>query len=448
MKHETNQMRKKAYWASHAGQTGRRPARPAAEPHPARVLREDQCPLYRKCGGCQMQNLPYDDQLRWKQAQEVRLLGKFGRVASIMPMARPLHYRNKVQAAFGTARNGRIISGVYQSGTHRIVPVDHCLIEDEQADRIIVTIRQLLRSFRIAPYDEDAETGLLRHVLVRRAFRTGEIMVVLVTARPAFPSRANFVETLVQRHPEITTVVQNINPGHTSMVLGEREEVLYGPGRIEDELCGCRFRISSRSFYQVNPVQTEVLYQKAMEFAALTGSETVIDAYCGTGTIALIAARQAKQVIGVELNGDAVRDAIANAKLNGQTHARFYTGDAGEFMQRMAAAGEHADVVFMDPPRAGSDRRFLSSLLTLAPDRVVYISCNPETLARDLWFLTQHGYRVRRIQPVDMFPHTHHIETVCFLSKLQSKEHIEIEAKTDKLDLTLAERKTGRPAHG
>lgn len=333
-------------------------------------------------------------------------------------MAHPYHYRNKVQAAFGRSRQGQIISGVYQSASHRIVPVSDCMIEDETADRIIVTIRGLLRSFKIQPYDEDTGRGTLRHVLVKRGFRSGQVMVVLVTGRSMFPGKRNFVKALLERHPEITTIVHNVNGGQTSLVLGAHSEVLYGPGHIEEQLGEFTFRISPRAFYQINPVQTEVLYSKALEFAGLTGTETVIDAYCGTGTIGIFASRSAKEVIGVESNRDAVRDAIQNAKRNAADNVRFYTADAGEFLQGMAQSGAHADVVILDPPRAGSDKRFLSSLCQLSPQRVVYVSCNPETLARDLDDLTAHDYRVTKIQPVDMFPHTEHVETVVQLSRI------------------------------
>ena len=387
-------------------------------PQPREGRNPDPCPYYRKCGGCQLQNMPYPRQLRWKQAQVERLLGKYGRVAPIIGMERPFHYRNKVQAAFAYDRKRRkVISGVYQSSTHRIVPLDSCMIEDETADAIIVTVRKLMEGFRLTAYDELTESGFLRHVLVKRGFASGQVMVVLVTATPVFPAKNRFVEALRKAHPEITTVLQSVNARYTSLVLGETEKVLYGPGYIEDTLCGCVFRISAKSFYQINPVQTEVLYGKAMEFAGLSGRETVIDAYCGIGTIGLIASRQAGGVVGVEFNRDAVRDAIANAKRNGITNARFHCADAGEFMADMARRGERADVVFRDPPRAGSDERFLKSLLSLAPGRVVYISCNPETQARDLALLTGGGYRVRKIQPVDMFPHTSHVETVVEMTR-------------------------------
>ena len=377
------------------------------------------CPVYKKCGGCQLQNLSYPEQLRFKQAKVIRLLKGFGKVQPIIGMDKPYHYRNKVQAAFFTNRQGRIISGVYQSGTHHIVGVDSCQIEDELSDKIIVAVRKLLPSFRLTTYNEDTGKGFLRHVLVKRGFATNEVMLVLVTGTAVFPSRNNFVKEITKQFPQIKTVVQNVNPYRTNLVLGDKQTVLYGKGTIEDVLCGCRFRISPKSFYQINPVQTEILYNKAMEFADMSGSETVLDAYCGIGTIGIVAAKRgAGQVIGVELNGDAVRDARSNAKANALDNIRFFKGDAGEFMQAVAEEGEHLDVVMMDPPRAGSSKAFLDALITLAPKKVVYISCNPETLARDLHYLQQHSdYRVRKIQPVDMFPHTAHIECVVKLTK-------------------------------
>ena len=373
------------------------------------------CKIDKKCGGCQFQKMPYKEQLKRKQKQEEQLLGGFCKVSPIIGMEHPYFYRNKVHAVFDRDRKGNIISGIYEEGTHRVVPVENCLIEDEKSQEIIRTIRGMLKSFKIRTYDEDTGYGLLRHVLIRRGFSTGEIMVVLVTGSPIFPSKNNFVKALRKAHPEITTVVLNVNDRQTSMVLGDREKPIFGPGFIKDRLCGCMFRISPKSFYQVNPVQTEILYQTAIDYAGLTGKETVIDAYCGIGTIGLIAAKKASKVIGVELNKDAVKDARINAKENKITNAAFYQGDAGRFMVEMAAKGEKADVVFMDPPRAGSDERFLSSVVKLSPKKVIYISCNPETLARDLKYLTKHHYKVEKIQPVDMFPFCDHCETVCEL---------------------------------
>ena len=374
------------------------------------------CPVAHRCGGCQYLDMPYAEQLQMKQSQMQKLLGNYCKVHGIKGMDDPFHYRNKVHAVFGY-RKGEAISGVYEEKTHNIVPVETCMIEDQKADEIIVTIRSMLRSFKIRVFDEDTGYGLLRHVLIRRGFTTGEILVVLVTASPVFPSKNNFVKALREKHPEITTIVQNINGRSTSMVLGDKEHVLYGKGYIEDELCGLRFRISSRSFYQINSVQTEKLYGKAMELAELTGKETVLDAYCGIGTIGLIASKHAGKVIGVELNQDAVRDAVQNAKKNGITNAQFFCNDAGRFMSHMAARGESADVVFMAPPRSGSTEEFIDAVALMQPKRVVYISCGPDTLARDLKVFAKHGYRAKEAWPVDLFGWTGHVETVCLLSR-------------------------------
>lgn len=381
------------------------------------VPKEQRCPHYKKCGGCQLQNMPYERQLSFKQVKVIKLLGRYHHVCEIIGMNDPYHYRNKVQAAFGEKR-GEIISGVYQSSTHNIVPVDSCMIEDQKADEIIVTVRKLLKSFKLRAFNDVAMKGFLRHVLIKRGFSSGEIMVVLVTAVPDFPKESQFINALLSRHPEITTIVQNINNKRTSLVLGEKSRVLYGDGYIEEDLCGFRFRISPKAFYQINPTQTEKLYGKALEFAELSGDEILLDAYCGTGTIGIIASKHVKQVIGVELNSDAVKDANTNAQLNGVENIKFYCADAGKFMVEAANCGEKYDVVIMDPPRAGASIDFLRSLVTLAPQKIVYISCNPETQARDLSFLTRKGYKVRRIQPVDMFPHTEHVETVALLTKM------------------------------
>ena len=375
------------------------------------------CPLFHKCGGCQLQNMTYEEQLRYKQGKINALLGRFCRLQPIIGMEHPYHYRNKVQAAFALTRQREVISGVYQSGSHRIVKVDSCQIEDEIADRIVVDIRRMLPDFQILPYQEDSRKGLLRHVLIRRGFQSGQVMVVLITSNPVFPMKKKFVSALLQKHPEISTVVLNINPYKTSLLLGEREEVLYGNGYIEDTLCGSVFRISPKSFYQINPTQTERLYSIAIESAKLTGKETVLDAYCGIGTIGIIAAKTAGEVMGVELNGDAVKDARVNAKRNGLKNIGFIKADAGKYMVDLANEGHAVDVVFMDPPRAGSDEPFLQSVIALSPKKVVYISCNPETQARDLKSLIKGGYHVTKIQPVDMFPHTKHIECVCVLER-------------------------------
>ena len=375
------------------------------------------CKVAKKCGGCQYQGVPYEKQLSEKQKAVRQLMQPFCKTAEITGMQDPYHYRNKVHAVFARKKDGTIISGVYEEGTHRVVPVEACQIEDEKADAIINDIRELLKSFKIKTYNEDTGYGLLRHVLIRRGFTTGEIMVVLVLGSPVMPSKNNFVKALRKLHPEITTVVLNVNDKRTSMVLGDRETTIYGKGYIEDVLCGLTFRISSKSFYQINPVQTEKLYGKAMELAGLTGKERVIDAYCSIGTIGMVAAKSAKEVIGVELNPDAVRDAIKNAKRNQMKNIRFYQGDAGRFMEKMAAKGEKADVVFMDPPRSGSTEQFMKSAVTLAPQKIVYISCDPQTQARDLKYLTKHGYKAMGAYPYDMFPFTKHAENIVLLVK-------------------------------
>ena len=392
-------------------------------------VKSGNCPLYKKCGGCQLQNLTYEQQLRYKQVKCIRLLGKFCRVGEIIGMENPYHYRNKVQAAFALDRHSNIISGVYQSSSHKIVPVTVCMTEDEKADEIIGTIRRLLKNFKLRPYNEDTGRGFLRHVLVKRGFKSGQIMVVLVTGTRDFPKKKDFVATLLKIHPEITTVVQNVNNQKTSMVLGNRSEVLFGDGYITEQLGDFSFRISPKAFYQINPIQTEVLYNTTLEFAGLTGKETVIDAYCGTGTIGIFASPKAKKVVGVELNPDAVKDARVNAKLNSAENTEFYNADAGEFLADAAASNEKYDVVIMDPPRSGSTVKFLKSVVKLAPKTVVYVSCNPETLARDLMFLVKNGYKVKKIQPVDMFPHTNHVETVVLLSHKKPDGHINVKVE-------------------
>ena len=389
------------------------------------------CSHAKKCGGCQYQSIPYEKQLRMKQKMVEELLRPFGKVEKIIGMKDPKYYRNKVHHVFARDQKGQIIAGNYQANSHRVVPVSDCLIEDKKSQEIIETIRQLAKSFKIRIYDEDTDYGLLRHVMVRRGFTSGEIMVILVLRSPILPSKNNFVKALREKHPEITTIVINVNDKRTNMVLGSRDILLYGPGFIKDTLCGCTFRISPQSFYQVNPVQTEVLYRKAVEYAELTGKETVIDAYCGIGTIGMIAAKHAGKVLGIELNGDAVRDARVNTRENQMRNIQFEQGDAGDYMQEMAMMGESADVVFMDPPRSGSTEIFMESVVKMGPKKVVYVSCNPETLAKDLAYFAKHGYAVKKMQPVDMFPATEHVETVCLLSNRKPDSYVHLNLKME-----------------
>lgn len=391
------------------------------------------CPIDGQCGGCQLLSVPYPQQLREKQRRMEALFADFiddrGVVCAIIGMADPTHYRNKVVSPFvgvydKRARRRRILCGMYAQGTHRVIDSSECLIENRIAKRIILTIRNMMPRFGVAPYDEDADTGFLRHVQVRVAHATGEVMVTLVTRDDQFPASRAFVKALVKAHPCITTVVQNVNTRQTNVIMGEKERTLYGPGFILDELCGLTFRISSKSFYQVNVVQTEELYRRAVQMAALTGGETLMDAYCGTGTIGLVAARGvdgapgAARVIGVEERPDAVADARNNARHNGVEAAEFVAADAGAYMRDLAAQGASLDVLMMDPPRAGSTPDFLKAACTLAPRRIVYISCNPQTQARDAQYLVGHGYRIAEMQPVDMFPHTPHVENIVAFERM------------------------------
>lgn len=386
---------------------------------------EGLCLASKRCGGCTMIHVPYPVQLEKKQRRVEELLkGVCPDIHKIKGMKEPAHYRNKVHAVF-SYQKGKIISGIYEEGTHHVIPVDSCLLENETADAIIRDIRALLGQFRIKAYDEDSGYGLFRHALIRVGFQSKEVMVVLVLSNPILPSKNHFVKALRTLHPEITTIVLNVNDKRTSMVLGERMITLFGKGYIEDQLCGFTFRISPSSFYQVNTKQTELLYQKALELAELTGKERVIDAYCGTGTIGILASKYAGEVIGVELNQDAVRDAVANAKRNERkgtaSNICFYQADAGRFMVQMAECGETADVVILDPPRSGSTEEFIKAVRRLSPTRVVYISCDPETLARDLKIFRAHGYIAKAAYPYDMFPFTEHVETVCLMSRVGGK---------------------------
>ena len=402
---------------------------------------QEKCPYVEKCGACHMGQTTYEEELTAKKELVESHIGKYCRnIHDVAGMYYPFHYRNKVHAVFGRLKD-EVIAGTYSEGTHTIVPIDNCLIEDTQASAIIKTVTELVKSFKIWIYNEDTGRGVLRHVLVRKGMSTKQIMVVLVTACPEFPHKNNFVAELRKRHPEITTIVQNINEANTTMVLGERNKPLYGEGYIEDVLCGLRFRISPNSFYQVNSAQTQVLYKKAIQAAGLTGKETVVDAYCGIGTIGMAMASKAGKVLGIELNRDAVKDAKANAKRNNLNNIHFVAADATEYLTSMAQEGAKADVVVMDPPRSGSTEEFIQAVAQLAPERVVYVSCNPETLGRDLESFKKVKYRAVEAWPVDMFGWTNHVETVVLLSQQKPDDTIEIDLDLDELDATSAETK-------
>ena len=381
----------------------------------------------KKCGGCPLLALPYPRQTAEKQQRLQKLLGGFAPVAPLRTMAEPWHYRNKAIASFAT-QQGKLVCGLYAEGTHKVLPSADCLLQNEVLNRTLAAVQDAARACRYTAFDEDKRTGLLRHVVLRCS-RKGQVLVTLVTPGPELPGSRNFCAALRKKAPWVVSIVQNINPTRSSAVLGSREKTLYGPGFVLDTLCGTQFAISSRSFYQVNRTQTEVLYKKALELAKLTGRETVIDAYCGIGTIGLCAAPLAKQVIGVERNPAAVKDAAANARRNKIANARFVCADATEWMAAAAGEGLHPDVVFLDPPRAGSTPECIAAVNKMKPRRVVYVSCDPETLARDVAAFTRLGWRAAKFCPVDLFPQTRHVETVVLLShkKADSYIHIDVE---------------------
>ena len=400
------------------------------------------CAFSEKCGGCDYAGMKYDNELAVKQKYIEELFGEYVKVDDIVGMYRPIYYRNKVHAVVGLDDSRNVIAGTYEENSHRIVDTSDCMIEDSQCTDIIKDIKELIASFKYQPYDEDAGKGMIRHILLRKGFSTKEIMLVIVTAGVAFPSKNNFLKALCEKHPEITTIVQNINDRRTSMVLGKRNIVLKGKGYIEDVLCGCRFRVSPTSFYQINHQQTEKLYKKAIQLADISKKDTVIDAYCGIGTIGIVASKKAGKVIGVELNSEAVSDAKINASINNIKNATFVNADAGDFLVEYAKNAK-ADVVIMDPPRSGSTPEFLNSLLKIKPDRIVYISCGPDTQARDIKVLVKGGYKVTACQPFDLFPHTEHVETVVLLSQLKQKpdDYINVTIELDDMDITSAETK-------
>jgi 23S rRNA (uracil1939-C5)-methyltransferase len=376
------------------------------------------CPFYEACGGCQIQHLSYSEQLKMKKsrvAEVLRRMGDYnGKVMDIIPSEIPFQYRNKVQFPFGKNDKGELITGLYRKGTHQIIDIDQCLIEQADADQIVQAVKAFCIEHHLEPYDQKYKKGFLRHVMVRKATATGEVMVVLVTGKVNFPQKHAFVEDLQNKFPQIKTIIQNINPEFTDVVLGYREHILFGPGFIEDVLGGLRFKIAAKSFYQVNPVQTEKLYAKALELANIQATDLVLDAYSGVGTMTLLAAQRAKHVTGVEIVKDAVINAIENAKANHIKNVSFIEADAAPYMVERTSKGKQYDVVIVDPPRQGCSTEFLNALKIMKPKRFVYVSCEPSSLARDIKILSDF-YEVKVVQPVDMFSQTYHVETVVLL---------------------------------
>lgn len=387
------------------------------EPSPHRVA--PPCPVVGECGGCQLQHIAYPAQLEMKRQQVVDALERLGKLTGVtvhptLGMEAPWGYRNKAQFPVGV-RSGRVVAGFFAPGTHRIVDIEQCEIQHPLGNQIMREVKQLAQQFGVPIYDERTHRGVLRHVLARVGRGTGECMAVLVTNGPELPNGRKIAQVLMARIPGIVSVVQNINPEKTNVVLGRQSRVLAGRDHIIDHIGDLEFAISPVSFFQVNPAQTEVLYGKALEYAGLSGEETVLDIYCGIGTISLFLARQARAVIGIEVVPPAVEDAEQNAVRNGVANARFICGDATEEMPRLAEEGVRADVIVVDPPRKGCDEPVLKAMAEMTPRRIVYVSCNPASLARDLGLLAGMGYRTVEVQPVDMFPHTAHVECCSLL---------------------------------
>lgn len=413
------------------------------EPSPHRVT--PACPVAAKCGGCQLQHLSYEGQLAFKTKKVKDHLERIGGFSGISVgyakgMEEPWRYRNKAQFPVG-GKTGEPEIGFYAKRSHRIIDTPVCMLQNEVNDRIVKIIRAFLAEYEIPLYDETIHRGLVRHILTRMGRRTGEIMVCLVVNGRKLPH----CDVLVERLREIegmTSIVLNVNTDQTNVILGTEVHVLWGKETIRDYIGDVQFEISPLSFYQVNPLQTQVLYQTALDFAELEGNETVLDLYCGIGTISLFFAQKAKHVFGVEIVPEAIADAKRNAALNGMNKADFAVGAAEDVIPRLyEEKGITADVVVVDPPRKGCDSVLLDTIAAISPKKVVYVSCDSATLARDLAYLCPKGYTIEKVQVVDMFPHTVHVETVCLLSKLNAKQHIEVDIHMDELDLTDAEKK-------
>ena len=409
---------------------------------------EPKCDLFKQCGGCTVQHLSYEAQLKTKQKLLSDVLTRIGQlenvtVKPVLGMENPWSYRNKAQVPVGWV-DGELNVGFYKQRTHEMIPMEVCYIQSKANDMILHEVKNLVKDFGITPYDEQKHTGVLRHILLREAKATGDVMVVLVTRTENCPSKQQLADAIAKKFPQVKSVVQNVNPRKTNVILGEQVIVLYGEKYIYDFIRDIQFAISAQSFYQVNPTQTKVLYEQALSYANLTGKEIVFDAYCGVGTISLFLAKRAKKVYGVEIVDAAIHDARRNAKLNQMDNLVFQTGKAEEVIPAWVKEGIRPDVIVVDPPRKGCDEVLLQTMLDVEPKRIVYVSCNPGTLARDLKFLTAGGrYAVQEVQPVDMFPMTGHVETVVLLSQLKQKpdDYINVTIELDDMDITSAETK-------
>lgn len=380
------------------------------------------CPVFLRCGGCQLQHMSYDLQLEMKQNQVRNVMKKIAHLPDVpvhltKGMADPWRYRNKVQVPVGE-QDGQLITGFYQSRSHHIIDYkDNCLITEKDNDALVAKVREIANQFELTAYDEAEHRGILRHIMVRRAKVTKEAMIVLITRSKKLPQKDKLIEALVTALPNVKSIVQNINPKRTNVIFGDETNVLWGSEYIFDEINGLKFGISARSFYQVNPLQTEVLYEQALAYADIQEDDVVIDAYCGIGTISLFLAQKAKKVYGVEIVPEAIADAKKNAELNGMDNVEFVVGSAEKVMPQWTKEGLKPSVIVVDPPRKGCDEALLQAMLSMEPKRIVYVSCNPATLARDLRILEDGGYKTKEVQPVDMFPQTTHVECVAWMSR-------------------------------
>ena len=382
---------------------------------------ELKCPHFNLCGGCSKLNLSYEEEIKEKEEYVNKLFSSIGykKFVEVVKADNPYYYRNKVMMAFKLSKTKKVVSGIYEEHSRKIVPVNDCLIQSEEINRVLKSVNIALSKNKITPF---VNGGFVKHVLVRHAIKTNQIMVVIVTNSEMFPGRANFVKDLLKLEPKVTTIIQNIQSRDTSIVLGTKERVLYGKGFIVDELCGLKFKLSARSFFQINPVQTEKLYSIAMDFANLRVGNTVIDAYSGIGTIGMVASKTCGKVICVENNPDAVNDAKFNAKFNNISNVNFYCEDSTKFINELALNKIKVDCVILDPPRTGTTYNFISAIAKMGVKRVVYVSCGPETLIRDLKIFKDFGYEIKNAKCVDMFSKTEHVECVALLNRIEPKK--------------------------
>lgn len=371
------------------------------------------CPLFKQCGGCQLQHMSVKEQAYFKQEKVENVIRRIGKcnvsVSSIVTMDHPYAYRNKGQVPVGLDTYGNVVCGFYRMNTHQIIDMDFCPIQSNLINQCIQIMKEGLKQFDCVKY--------FRHILVKHAFVSDTIMLVWIVKQKDFKHQDELLKYVLSKLPMVKSIVLNLNQRDDNVILGEKEYLLYGDSKLFDEIDGIHFGISSKSFYQVNPVQTKQLYGKALEFAQLSGNEEVLDLYCGVGTISLFLAQHAKHVTGIEIVADAIENAKENALLNQIYNVDFVCSDAASYASKLAETGKKLDVVVVDPPRKGCDEVTLSSILKMNPKRIVYVSCDPATLARDIYYLQQHYYVCEKIQPVDMFPNSYHVETVCLLSR-------------------------------